>query len=106
MKCNWCGEGDGKNHTKCKKTGAIYFYYCSNCVGFIGEEINPAVKKYLYEYKSDSIGLAEIIKDVRNKEKDNLIGKLDKLRPLIPYSYEPLNEIIKELEEESCQKQN
>ena len=31
MKCNWCGKGKGRNYSKDKETGMIYYYYCLDC---------------------------------------------------------------------------
>lgn len=40
LRCNWCGKGLGKNFTKASN-GDIYYYYCSDCIGFINKELNP-----------------------------------------------------------------
>jgi len=41
MKCNWCGKGEGSNRTIDRKTNKTFYYYCSDCIGFINKELNP-----------------------------------------------------------------
>ena len=41
MRCNWCGKGEGSNYTTDRKTNKIMYYFCSDCVGFIGSELDP-----------------------------------------------------------------
>jgi len=49
--CNWCGEGQGRNYTRDRKTGIVYYYYCQKCVGnfkinpFKIEKINKLIEK-------------------------------------------------------------
>jgi len=42
MKCNWCGEGEGRNYTKSytPMNTKTYFYYCYECIGDIEKELN------------------------------------------------------------------
>lgn len=41
MQCNWCGQGEGSNRTIDRKTNKTFYYYCSDCIGFINKELNP-----------------------------------------------------------------
>jgi len=50
MKCNWCGEGKGRNYTT-DKEGKIYYYYCQKCVGDFKQ--NP------FEQKDREAGIKE-----------------------------------------------
>ncbi len=44
MKCNYCGKGKGKNHTK-DKEGKLYYYYCQECVGDYKNDVDKSFKK-------------------------------------------------------------
>jgi len=68
---------------------------------------NNKDKKYLYEYKSDTIGLAQIIQDIRKKEKNELIKKFNefidsfwvKIKSFQYYDPFPLEKLRKEYKE-------
>ena len=45
MKCNWCGEGDGRNYTKDRKTNKLMYYFCQDCIGDYKKELNPERRK-------------------------------------------------------------
>ena len=41
MRCNWCGEGEGRNYTYDKKLNRNMYYFCSVCIGDFKKELNP-----------------------------------------------------------------
>lgn len=49
MRCNWCGQGVGRNASR-DKTGRIYYYYCSKCIGTINGEIGIEGKKLIAKF--------------------------------------------------------
>lgn len=60
MKCNWCGKGQGKNYTR-SKNGDIYYYYCIECIGFIGNELNP-ITEIVNDLQSDMSNIQMLMK--------------------------------------------
>ena len=75
MRCNWCGEGIGKNYMR-DIHGKLFYYFCVNCVKDYRDELGEKKNQELIS------------------EFENDLDSLRKWPSSIPYSFEPLKKLI------------